>query len=50
MLAMVLYPEYQVKAREEIDRVVGSVRLPDFGDRPSLPYIEAIIQEVLRYA
>ncbi|KAK1219050.1 hypothetical protein PQX77_018240 [Marasmius sp. AFHP31] len=48
VLAMVLHPECQVKAREEIDRVVGSERLPAFGDRPSLSYVEAIMQEVLR--
>ncbi|KAL0064462.1 hypothetical protein AAF712_008626 [Marasmius tenuissimus] len=49
VLAMVLHPECQVKAREEIDRVVGSERLPDFGDRSSLLYVEAIMQEVLRH-
>ncbi|KAJ8081611.1 hypothetical protein PM082_007457 [Marasmius tenuissimus] len=49
VLAMVLHPECQVKAREEIDCVVGSERLPDFGDRPLLLYVEAIMQEVLRW-
>jgi cytochrome P450 len=46
---MVLHPEIQVKAREEIDRVVGRGRLPDFTDRDSLPYISAIAKEALRY-
>jgi len=46
---MVLYPEVQEKAREELDRVIGRGRLPDFTDRNSLPYISAVTKEVLRY-
>ncbi|KAF8908212.1 cytochrome P450 [Gymnopilus junonius] len=49
ILAIVLYPEVQAKAQDELDRVVGRDRLPDFSDRPSLPYISAIIKEVLRW-
>ncbi|KAF8959261.1 cytochrome P450 [Flammula alnicola] len=49
LYAMAIHPEIQRKAQEEIDRVVGSARLPDFGDRPSLPYIEAIYREILRW-
>ncbi|KAE9389422.1 cytochrome P450 [Gymnopus androsaceus JB14] len=49
MLAMVLYPDVQEKARREIDSVVGLGRLPDFNDRGSLPYIDAIVKEVLRW-
>ncbi|KAF8973003.1 cytochrome P450 [Flammula alnicola] len=45
---MAIHPEVQKKAQEEIDRVVGSERLPDFEDRPSLPYVEAIYREVMR--
>ncbi|KAE9394855.1 cytochrome P450, partial [Gymnopus androsaceus JB14] len=48
-LAMVKYPEYQKKAQQELDRVIGSDRLPDFGDKSSLPYIQAIVNEVLRW-
>ena len=46
---MALYPEVQKKAQAEIDAVVGSNRLPDFHDRPSLPYINAIIKESSRW-
>ena len=46
---MVLYPEVQKKAREEIDRVVGSKSLPSYADRPNLPYVEALLKEVLRW-
>ncbi|KIK66619.1 hypothetical protein GYMLUDRAFT_257455, partial [Collybiopsis luxurians FD-317 M1] len=48
-LAMVKYPKYQRKAQEELDRVVGSDRLPDFRDRNSLPYVQAVVNEVLRW-
>ena len=48
-LAMVLYPEVQKKAQEEIDAVMGPNRLPDFEDRPSLPYINAIVKELMRW-
>ncbi|KAL0066761.1 hypothetical protein AAF712_006152 [Marasmius tenuissimus] len=48
-LAMTLFPEYQRKAQAEIDRVVGDGRLPDFRDRESLVYVEAILQEVQRW-
>ncbi|KAI6025692.1 cytochrome P450 [Pisolithus orientalis] len=49
LLAMVLYPETQVKAQEEIDRVVGDARLPEFKDREHLPYVEALLIETLRW-
>ncbi|KAF5367330.1 hypothetical protein D9757_010117 [Collybiopsis confluens] len=49
VLAMVAHPNVQRKAQEELDRVVGRDRLPNLEDRPSLPYIEAIIKEVLRW-
>ena len=46
---MTLHPEIQEKARKELDQVVGSQRLPDFSDQPSLPYIDAIVRESLRW-
>lgn len=46
---MVLNPEVQKRAQAEIDRVVGSDRLPDFGDRISMPYIEAVLRETMRF-
>ncbi|KAI0354173.1 cytochrome P450 [Trametes cingulata] len=48
-LAMALHPEVQAKAREELDRVVGACRLPTFDDFGSLPYIDALVKEVLRW-
>jgi hypothetical protein len=46
---MVLHPDVQAKAQADIDRVVGQDRLPDFDDRPALPYLDAILQETLRW-
>jgi cytochrome P450 len=46
---MVLYPEAQQKAHDEIDAVVGTGRLPDFDDEVSLPYVSALCQEVQRW-
>ncbi|KDQ59104.1 hypothetical protein JAAARDRAFT_33832 [Jaapia argillacea MUCL 33604] len=48
-LAMILYPSVQKKAQEELDRVVGRLRLPDFEDRENLPYINALVKETMRW-
>ncbi|KAI5306838.1 hypothetical protein KEM56_006862 [Ascosphaera pollenicola] len=47
--AMAIWQEVQKRAREEIDRVVGPDRLPEFEDYPSLPYIRCCIKETLRW-
>lgn len=48
-LAMTLFPEAQKAAQEEIDRVVGPDRLPNFSDEENLPYLRAMIKETLRW-
>ena len=48
-LAMVLFPDVQKAAQEEIDRVVGSDRLPAYSDRPYLPYVNAMTKEAFRW-
>lgn len=48
-LMMVLFPDAQKKAQAQIDVVIGKGRLPRLQDRPSLPYIDAILRETLRY-
>lgn len=49
ILAMTLNPDVQAKAQVEIDRVLENRRLPDVSDHDSLPYVAAIMREVLRY-
>jgi cytochrome P450 len=49
-LAMVLNPKAMKKAQEELDRVVGKGELPDFSHKDNLPYIDALIKEVLRWS
>ncbi len=48
-LAITLSPSVQRKAQAEIDSVVGTDRLPNSADRKNLPYIDAIVKEVLRW-
>jgi cytochrome P450 len=48
-LCMTLYPEVQKRAQAEIDSVVGTDRLPTLADRARLPYVEALVSEVLRW-
>ncbi|KAH8101934.1 cytochrome P450 [Cristinia sonorae] len=51
ILAMTLHPEIQSRAQAELDSVLGSNwhRLPNFSDRDSLPYVNAIVLEILRW-
>lgn len=48
-LAALLNPDVQQKAQAELDLVVGGYRLPVFSDKANLPYINALILEVLRW-
>jgi len=47
--AMAIYPEVQRRAQAELDAVVDPSRLPEFTDRARLPYVEALVKEVLRW-
>ncbi|KAG1742276.1 cytochrome P450 [Suillus paluster] len=49
LLAMVLYPDVQARARAEINQVVGHDKMPCIDDRASLPYLDAVLREVLRW-
>ena len=46
---MLLYPEAQKTAQAELDSVIGTDRLPDFTDEAVLPYVTALMKEVLRW-
>ncbi|KAK5640469.1 hypothetical protein RI129_011280 [Pyrocoelia pectoralis] len=47
-LYLLLHPEVQQKAQEEIDSVIGRGRPPTSEDRPRLPYVECVVFESLR--
>ncbi|KAH7351469.1 putative cytochrome P450, partial [Pyrenochaeta sp. MPI-SDFR-AT-0127] len=47
--AMILYPDAQRKAHEEIDKLLPSDRLPQWDDRQNLPYVRACVDETLRW-
>ncbi|KAG1829370.1 cytochrome P450 [Suillus variegatus] len=49
LLAMVLYPDVQSRARAEIDQAVRHDSMPCLDDRASLPYLDAILCEVVRW-
>ena len=46
---MALHPKVQRKAQEEIERVLGPNCLPKMSDRSRLPYVNAVVKEVLRW-
>jgi cytochrome P450 len=46
---MLTHPSCQDAAHQELDAFVGRGRLPDYGDCEHLPYVNAIINEVLRW-
>lgn len=48
VLAMLKHPDVQRRAQLEIDSIVGPNRLPNFSDIPRLPYLSAVVKEVLR--
>jgi cytochrome P450 len=48
-VAMLLYPDIQKKAHDELDSVIGRERLPTFEDRPRLPFIDAVCKETLTW-
>lgn len=51
VMACLAYPEAMQLARDELDRVCGleAHRLPSLDDLPDLPYMCAVVKEVLRW-
>lgn len=47
---LALNPKVQERLHQELDDVIGRERQPELADKPSLPYMEATIYEVLRYS
>jgi hypothetical protein len=48
ILNMVLHPEFQESAQQELDQLLGGQRLPTFEDKAALPSIERIVFEAYR--
>lgn len=46
---MTIYPEVFKKAQAEVEAKVGPDRLPTFDDRESLPYVNAVCTELIRW-
>ena len=46
---MALHPEIQLKAQTMLSNVVGDSRLPEHSDLENIPYLRAILLEVLRW-
>ncbi|KAG7087817.1 hypothetical protein E1B28_013757 [Marasmius oreades] len=51
VMSLVLYPDVQKKAQEEVDRVVGRDRMPTYKDLEpeQMPYLNALLREILRW-
>jgi cytochrome P450 len=49
LLAVILHPDTQKRAQEELDAATGRERLPTYEDRPRLPFVDAMCKEVMRW-
>jgi cytochrome P450 len=49
ILGLCVFQEAQLAAQEEIDRVIGQERMPDWPDMEKLPYCQALFKETLRW-
>ncbi|XP_020391473.1 cytochrome P450 2K1-like [Rhincodon typus] len=50
ILLMIKYPEIQRSVQGEIERVIGTERVPRMVDRKRMPYTDAVLHEVQRFA
>ncbi|RDX95837.1 Licodione synthase, partial [Mucuna pruriens] len=48
LVELIKNPSLLVKAREEIDKVVGKNKLVEESDCPNMPYLQAIVKETFR--
>ncbi|KAI0673275.1 cytochrome P450 [Trametes maxima] len=49
LLTMAKFPDVQKRAQAAVDGLLRGKRLPTMADRPSLPYVDAVLSEVLRW-
>ena len=47
--ALLLYPEVQERGHAELDKFIGSERMPTLEDMPNLPWVRACVKETLRW-
>ncbi|XP_072337675.1 cytochrome P450 2K1-like isoform X1 [Scyliorhinus torazame] len=50
ILFLAKYPKIQRSVQEEIERVIGSEKVPRMEDRKRMPYTNAVLHEVQRFA
>ncbi|KAM9323972.1 cytochrome P450 2F2-like [Gastrophryne carolinensis] len=49
LLVLMRYPEVEEKIQKEIVQVIGRSRMPNLDDRASMPYTQAVMDEVQRF-
>uniref|UniRef100_A0A8C5L7R7 Cytochrome P450 n=1 Tax=Jaculus jaculus TaxID=51337 RepID=A0A8C5L7R7_JACJA len=50
LLLMILHPDVQRRVQQEIDEVIGQARSPEMADQARMPFTNAVIHEVQRFA
>nr|XP_045008397.1 cytochrome P450 2D20-like [Jaculus jaculus]XP_045008398.1 cytochrome P450 2D20-like [Jaculus jaculus] len=50
LLLMILHPDVQRRVQQEIDEVIGQARSPEMADQAHMPFTNAVIHEVQRFA
>ncbi|XP_004642428.1 cytochrome P450 2D16-like [Octodon degus] len=50
LLLMILHPDVQYRVQQEIDEVIGQGRRPEMADQVRMPFTNAVIHEVQRFA
>ncbi|XP_029425013.1 cytochrome P450 2D3-like isoform X1 [Nannospalax galili] len=50
LLLMILHPDVQRQVQQEIDEVIGQARHPEMADQSRMPFTNAVVHEVQRFA
>ncbi|KAI4233701.1 MAG: hypothetical protein LQ349_004249 [Xanthoria aureola] len=49
LVLMMEHPDWQRKLQQEVDRICGDERMPNYHDIPNLPTVRAVVKEGVRY-